>query len=179
MAGVLLTIEFSNKLSERDKAPYKILNIENAIDTLRQTLEEIQYILRIEPEQQILRSPSSRNTHLFKMNENYLPETTDLFKKITVQRVKEIRSKLVKVDSKTYKMFLEFEDNLEQDYLAVFRPVENQLVHFQKEIINHYIDSESAKVLFGKLSEIELNASEAQKINNLREKYYFSERKYI
>ncbi|MFB5283589.1 hypothetical protein [Peribacillus sp. Hz7] len=166
--------EFKENRDEiyQSSLPERILNLEEAIDIIREAINEIEILSREDFLDHLTKSPNERELKLFGLSENYVLKEEDTFKKITITTSNEIRNHVVRVNTESYKTFIKFKNDLFLINFNQKRTIESDFIAFYQKIMEIYTDSYPLLVISGPLSEIPLTDDENRELNKLKSQLY-------
>lgn len=127
LAGVILTIRHSDKISRRESIPRKLFHLENVIMLLEKEIDEMEVMLRPS-----VFSYKEKKDHLVEFDNYYKIVKLEAYTKIFIKNVNQIRTDIFFVDSEIYKLFGLFKMNVENLYSIVFRQAEDYLWEFNE-----------------------------------------------
>ncbi|MFF2287276.1 hypothetical protein [Peribacillus butanolivorans] len=152
--------------------PERIINLEESIDILRETIKEIELLSREDFLDHLTKSPHERELKLFGLSENYVLKETDNFKKITISTSKKVRKHVVRVNTETYKAFIKFKNDIFSINFNQKRKIDSDFTAFYQKRMELYMDSYPLLVISGPLSEIPLTDDENRELNKLKSQLY-------
>ena len=129
LIGVLLTIKYSENIRKKENIPKSLHHLEKAIDYLEIEIESLEVKLR--PNAFFAKE---KEGCLININEKYIEKKTDLYYRLTREVVNEIKGSVIFVDSKTYKLFIDFKRGIESAYGEVFNKAESEYLEFNEEL---------------------------------------------
>ncbi|GIO04758.1 hypothetical protein J31TS6_07860 [Brevibacillus reuszeri] len=171
LLGVRMTIADNEKHRKREYIPQKILRLENAISHLNEISSEFEHYLAVD-------AFEKRKQLFFSIDPSYGPSTSKKFKKHTVQDIRFIRDELIFVDSKTYKIFLEFQYKVDNLYNKVFWNAEYALHEFREKLIEYHIKT-GTDIISTLWSHLPLNEEQQSEKAEVEKQYNKLERQYI
>ena len=162
-----------------DSLPDMIINLEESIDIVRSVIEKIEKLKAEDFADHLLNSPDKREIKLFKVDGNYVFTMNETYREITELNIKKIRNNIVKVNTKAYLEFLELKNGILSQYFEKVYPMNSEFTSFYQKIMDDYMDSHDSTIIYGELSEINLDLEHAKKLADLRSSLYYMDKEYI
>lgn len=162
-----------------DSLPDRIINLEESIDIVRSVIEKIEKLKAEDFADHLLNSPDKREIKLFKVDGNYVFTMNETYREITELNIKKIRNNIVKVNTKAYLEFLELKNGILSQYFEKVYPMNSEFTSFYQKIMDDYMDSHDSTIIYGELSEINLDLEHAKKLADLRSSLYYMDKEYI
>ncbi|MBL3644019.1 hypothetical protein JMN23_16825 [Bacillus sp. RHFB] len=162
-----------------DSLPDRIIKLEESIDIVQSVIEQIEELKAEDLADHLLNSPDKREIKLFKVDGNYVFTMNETYKDLTELKIKKIRNNIVKVNSKAYQEFLELKNGILSQYFEKVHPMNSEFTSFYQKIMADYMDSHDSTIIYGELSEINLDLENAQKLADLRTSLYYMDKEYL
>ncbi|UQD53314.1 hypothetical protein C0971_15755 [Bacillus methanolicus] len=170
LIGVRITINHNEELKRKEEFPKKLVHFENIIDYLEKVNSELikyNYV-----------TFGERNHYMFIIDEQFNIVKLEAFYSYRDELLEKIREDVIHIDSKSYRMFLDFRMKINDLYREVIGDTDIKLFIFSQEVVEQS-QKQGLDVVNIPWSRLPLNPSQEQKLKDIKRELYQNEEKYI
>lgn len=174
-------IEENRKVNYQDSLPNRIINLEESIDIIKKNISELNSLDKTDVIESLSLPIYQQKLNLFILDGNYNLSKREEIINIIESDLRKIRNKLVLVNTQIYKLFIDFQRNIDDAYTKNITNTENE---FHKFCIDKIDENPIAYALMhedmdGKFAETHYTKEDYDRLNAIKSNLRIYEKQYL